>query len=220
MAFKIGNVDQRSIDGVFGYMKSNALAIPKDIKVLCLQYYYNPEYFAQANDDFKISDDGMRVTARNICSFANHSIFGNRWIESMSNVIVKWTVSVDKLGDHMYFGIASKFMDIHKDFGLNEASAHPNYAVSNNAIRYRYDGNTEHEELNFEDFDFHFNAGSVIVYTLDLGKATFSMQIDEKAPFIVFDAIKRATEIRYKMAVQIRSKGDQLTLLSYQELYP
>eukprot|EP01084_Bolivina_argentea_P236308 397372_1 len=65
------NVDHRTRSVVFGFTRSVELLfvkriyIPSEIVLICLLYYYNPEYFTVHGPALILKDNGHTVTFKN-----------------------------------------------------------------------------------------------------------------------------------------------------------
>lgn len=215
---KVKSADNESKDVVFGYVREvdksmENTNIPAAISCLCLAFYYFPEYFAKAREDkFKISDDKLTIISIDNCSYENHSIYMNKWINSQSNKIIKWTFKINNKGrDCLYFGLASTYSDdlLQNDF-INEY--HPNYSVSNNNHRYMNGKFYDDEESRIL---YTYSTGANVIYTLNLKNKTFSCQRDNENDIVSFKNIKCGDGIRYRLAMQLPSKHDSVTLLDF-----
>ena len=80
--------DQKTIDLVYGYIKrlERSLSIrfiPSEIYDVCLEFYYFPEYFDKATEDyFYISDDKLTIKCIDDTSYEYHTIYMKQWIHS------------------------------------------------------------------------------------------------------------------------------------------
>eukprot|EP01084_Bolivina_argentea_P256703 432295_1 len=209
--------DQRTIDIVFGYIKSleitfKTMHLPQGIKQICLMYYYINEFFSKAQDTlFKISEDKLTITNIRYCSFGSHTIYGKVWIPSVSKSIHKWTFSIHVKAE-MYIGIASNDDNIDSDFSSDLENDIPNYALSNYGSRYK-NGERFYDE--FDTFITGFRHYTDVTLILDLCNAHLSYGVNDNALITVFDDIHISKDIKYIMALQTRMPNDSVTITNY-----
>ena len=219
----IKDVDQKTKDIVFGYihrMESslNFELIPPLVSHLCLLFYYIQEFFAQIrNDYFKLSQNKLKVT--NISQKGvgfDHSILLNKWIDSTSKCIVKWTFIVNDIcqgfSHPIGIGLTSIDKGPHHDFA--NANDKPNYAI--------YLGTQAYKNNHFVDrTSHHFFVDKKAIFVLDLQKKTFGYHNEKKGQFItVFTNIETSPNIKYKMVIQMKRTGTELTLIHHDHYIP
>lgn len=218
---RIKYVDQTTKDAVFGYVRRiekeliKTNNIPIAITHLFLAYYYFPEYFDKAREDsFEISEDKLTITSIKFCQFGDHTIFMKYRIDSLSNRTIKWTFKLNKLGVYsdyhpMYFGLVScSYSDIllQGDFST---SKRPNYSISCDGARTaNYIHRTKIEGLSFDEED-------TVTFTLNLPQSSFSCTINNNKDTVIYDDIKKETDIYYTFVMQLQNKDDSITLLNF-----
>eukprot|EP01084_Bolivina_argentea_P173912 301254_1 len=205
---------------VFGYIREHesleSINIPSLISYTCLTYYFVHEFFSKAREDhFKISDDKMMVTKIEGNGHLDHTIYCNQWINTSSNIIAKWTFSVqnDSNVKSMYFGLASNDKIIDEDFCSQDNG--PCYEISSAGDKFSHTFPGGYP-LGSE-FGWHSNG--TITFILDLTNLTFAIQINDEKPKAIFNDIEKGNDIKYKMAVQLCDKNDCVILKEYEESY-
>ena len=143
MAFNtdiVSTIDQRTKDIVNGYIKTVNKSlfvstdnpyynIPSGVLLICLIYYFDPEYFEKLGNDIKVSMDKKISTHTSDGAWTNNS-FGHQWINSQSNDIIKWTFKILQCYGHsISIGISSVDNDTKRPFYFNERSS--NYSIRN-----------------------------------------------------------------------------------------
>eukprot|EP00483_Globobulimina_turgida_P010873 UN10894 len=209
--------DQRTIDIVFGYIKSleslfKLTNMPEGIRQICLMYYYITEFFNNARPDcFKISQDKLAVTNIKYCTFGRHTIYGKLWIPSTSKSIHKWTLHIH-VATEMYLGLSSNDNYVDSDFSSDLESDTPNYAMSNRGARYK------NGERFFDELDINiteFTIGDTVTFILDLFHANILYKVNDKSEIIIFDQIQIDQDIQYIMVIQIKMPNDFVTIANY-----
>ena len=207
----VENTRQTSIDVVFGYLRLHMgrLNIPKGIKLICLKYYCDIEWFSGFKEDsFKVSNDKMTITTYSKNWNMNiHTIFGNVWIPSTSKTISKWTLKINQMRLGVCVGFASKY-DIYSDFCGDKENV-PNYAVS-------CDGWLSRNGKRIGDAGRQFNEGNEVTLTLDLTKAQIRIKSDILSESVIFDKVAINENIRYIFAMQMILKDDSVTLTHFE----
>mmetsp|Transcript_68697 Transcript_68697/g.109119 ORF Transcript_68697/g.109119 Transcript_68697/m.109119 type:complete len:295 (+) Transcript_68697:55-939(+) len=98
--FRLKQADNYYKFAVFGFVREaehdwKLPSIPTMMTYVCLSYYFVPEFIAKAEADcFELSND--RRTAAKISSDGKHKhkICMNRWVDSMSSLIIKWRCQI------------------------------------------------------------------------------------------------------------------------------
>ena len=93
---ELPNIDQRSQDTVNGYVRhieQQFEIIPSIIFHIILAFFWNDEYFAKAGKNVTLLNNNKTVEKGD--GGWNNTTYGNHWIDSMQNVIVKWEFRID-----------------------------------------------------------------------------------------------------------------------------
>lgn len=210
---------------VFGYIREHestddAINIPPLVSYKCLKYYCSDEYFSRALEDFfTISNDKMTITnIRNIPVHA-HTIYCNKWIESLSNVIVKWTFSIKSLpGYAIFFGLTSNEKRIDEDFCTQNNA--PCYQVSSDGIKYSHNmrnNGISYPILPIDGWDNNDTLTFILDLTNKLGFrfGQFSIKKNDKEPKMIFNDVEKGKDIKYKMTLQMINENSCVVLKQF-----
>ena len=162
------------------------------------------ECFDRAKEKlFKISDDKMTVT--NVCNKSwEHTIYCQYPIDSMSNLKYEWTFKWKAEGDYrgnIGFGFASNDNCVDIDFCNQELEHIPNYVIYGPGGHKLKNGKAD-----FQPSKLRINAGDTIKIILDLKWHRFSFAVNDGETILAFGEILRATNVRYKMVLQLLGK--------------
>ena len=207
--------DQRVKDLCYGYSKQmeklfKLSSIPKEIVDIFLMYYYFPEFFDKARKDrFTISADKMTIENIEFSTDHEHTIFMKQWIDSLSNKLIKWRFRINKFrGNYMYFGLSSGYdqNSINRDFSVHQ---NPAYMWTNYAMAF-----FNNEQKWTTEYNCRWGAGSNVLLSLDLPKATLFCQVDDGDESVVFEKIERRQDLKYILVLQMHYQS--VTLLDFE----
>eukprot|EP01084_Bolivina_argentea_P115112 204780_1 len=189
--------------------------IPDLITYACLLFYYTDEYFAKSNlAEIIISDNKQTITKRNapfVSKFGwDNTSYGNLWIDSNENKIIIWTLKMNRTsGDDICIGIVPTDDDMHEDFTLQCAN---NYSFCTNGI-FMASGihHPAHSVISCRQ-------GDTIQFILDLIESKLKINIiDQDKNCVLCDTIRKAPNIKYKLAISLHYCDDSVTLINYSE---
>eukprot|EP01084_Bolivina_argentea_P118376 210050_1 len=195
---------------VFGYIRESESKlelppIPMLISYICLSYYYFADFFSKAREDhFKISNDKLTITNIKYCDYRNHSIFLNEWIDATSNTIVTWTFTFKNTND-VIVGLALE-EDINEDFCFGKK---PTYAIAS------WGGNFLNGMMRGNFTQPVFGGNDNVEFVLNLKNGTFGCRIGNKPINIAFENVSRHNGIKYKLAMQLRTIEDAVTIMNF-----
>ena len=225
MLKKLKAADEADTHLVFGWIRSVEQLmkfdnIPMAIFYLCWVYYHVGEYFYNARKDhFEISNNKSNIRCINSICYDDHTIFMKYRVNSMSNKIIKWTFKINEYtgrnSDEMYFGIMSvSLLEIKLSKSLKHdvtAKYRPNYLLTNGGQLYH----NSQLKKNGRSLFHPFGRGAKLSFTLNLPASKFILQIDEKPGIVLFNDIKRESNINYRFFMQLEGKNDSVTLLDF-----
>lgn len=217
---QLKEVEQDTQHLVFGFMrqqeKQYALFnnITPGICILCIAYYYIPEYFAKAGDDVTISEDKKTITKT---SEVNpgwwNTTYGAVWIDSMVHQIVTWKFLIKRLktGYDIFFCLVSTDDQVHADCGINDEK-YPNYGFGDD-LSSTVNGKgviCEHAEE-----DSHFKQDDIVIMKLNTKKQELYAQDENETNLLVFKGVIVRTGLLYKMAISFHTKLNSVTLIDF-----
>ena len=196
---------------VFGYIrqKENELSlynVPSMISYLCLKFYFHGEYFTKCTGNLKISNDKMSVNAfKNLVGYLDQVVYGNLWIDSLSNCIARWTFKINKNNIRIIVSSTEELGSSQKDrspyyfFGKGLSGSYqdqpsPGFSQSTASA---------------------FTIRDVMTLTLNTKEASISLQKKDKSALIMFKNIKTGQDIKYKLATSLVKEGDSITLIDF-----
>ena len=222
---KIDFIDQDLKDTVSGYIheleKSLSIEnIPSLIVYIILAFYCKPnEYFASCGKDILISNNNMTISKiASPQSWLNTS-YCNEWIDSTKNLIVSWTLKIDKNNANSkhkkYGGIRFGFVS-HDD--KQDDSFDSNSICSEIRPVYKYNAsgsiaiNGRHSRNKRATPSAE---GDTIIITLDIPSKCAFIKVNDKEKAILFEDMEVGQDIRYKLAISIYRIKSQITLKSF-----
>ena len=206
---------------VFGYVRSfeslltlidGNKQIPVLISYLCLIYYYHGEFFLKCGDDIKISENKqMIIKESSICGYNNTS-YGSTWIKSNDNLICKWSLFINDINDkkttsvgNIWIAIVSKDDKINNDCSTD--NDRPNYSFSNNIHVFLCGKGSTVNMVKFNKND-HIE----IILNTKLKTISFKRINFDNDYVVIFKDIEKHEKIKYKLAIQLYSKNDSVTI--------
>ena len=216
------SADSKSNHIVFGYIHEiesqlNLQEITSLIIHIILGFYYQNEFITKYRKDcFEVSEDKLTITNIKQVGFLAHSIYFNQWIESTSQLIVKWTFKMNKVierGTGFYFGLVSKEEDTFSDFSSASDEYTPNYAICGDGQLWDNGKFADDSEILTELMESDW-----VTFILDLSAGKFKCSIQDRfeEAEICAVAIGVSEPIRYKFALQMGTKGNSLTLTKFE----
>ena len=212
---------------VFGYIKEESKSsslpyIPTVINYICLAYYEPNSDFFDKRDYTKVtlSIDQFSATLTR-CDYSPVAFFtipsityGYYWIESLSKSKHEWEFKMKRKYGTIEIGISTKDDIFTEEIGTqNEKSIsyglqiHSNYFELNENYYGRCHGRI---------FKQNKNNLSHIVLTLENGRLSFSINTENQAFYKICDLeIQTGKDVKYKMAVALRTKNDSISLQKY-----
>ena len=201
----IKHANLRDKNLIFGYIRSVEFEleldnIPPLISHLILLFYYVSECFDRATKEkFKISEDKLTVT--NISSDGwDHTIYCRKAIDSMSDLIYKWTFEMNGTYDSWCcagFGIIAN--DNCVDFDFCDDKSKPIYAIYGP----KGDKISHNSRITSDKNPLIFEGGDCINIILDLQKRTMSFSVNDEDLILGWQDIEKSQDITYKMVVQL-----------------
>ena len=216
---------------VFGYVRNLAhnLKIKQNSVMIqylvCLYYHLMDQFYRAHKDMVQISKD--KQTATLLVDDFNHAIYLNEWIESTSKEVVTWTYNINKLHDHLYFGLVSKERETqHLDMDFYSHWCKPCYAISSDRRIYKLGVNDRGTGYRSRGIYLHnypdpkvpnliIKTGDKVSFVLNLKNASLSCSINDKPNFLLFDNIERSLEIKWKMALNLSDAGDSVSIIGF-----
>ena len=196
---------------VFGFIREVTKAqslqhIPDLIRYICLAYYTPYGDFFDKWDDIKmkVSVSQCIATLSNHGSYLPVTLYGHQWIKSLSNNKHEWIFELDEVHGNISIGISADDNEFDKSVGSNGGS----YAICNNTAG---DFIFISVMSNYSAREIPRGLPSQITMTLLNGKLSFTIN---KRNYHAF-SVKIGKNIKYKMAVTLRSEGDSITLKKY-----
>ena len=223
MLKRVKSIKQDTKFTVSGYIRQNEKKlslfcnVPDMISYLCLLYYFHGEYFEKTGDDIRISKNKMRVTKIvNNNNFRNTS-YGKTWIESTVQQMVQWKFKIDKIvypvGD-IYICLVSTDNRLNQDCNDKNRDK-PNFAI----------GSPGWVIVNGDEYEIKCYVGAnlvkygendIISMILDTKHRQLCFKRNDGNKITLVKCIKIDSDIKYKMAVSLRSKGDSISLIDFQ----
>eukprot|EP01084_Bolivina_argentea_P069023 125643_1 len=215
---KLQRIDKNIKYIVFGYIReceqqlNLSSNVPPMISFMCLLYHFHGEYFQNTGNDINMSTDRAIITK---IENPKHGIWSNvsytkQWIDSDTNLLVKWTLKVHDRG-HVYFCVVSSDKRLNKICATNKDQ--PNYSFGVPRSIEACDPNCK---KSLSDNIPWFDAMELITLILDTKNRCISVQKnDEKAHCIIKNIVKRKG-VRYKIAVSIASPNCSVSLINFE----
>ena len=212
---------------IFGYLRriesSHGIVVPLEIKYIFAQYAILEFISIARFDHFEITNNALTVKNIKDCDFKDHTIICNEWVDSMVNGIYKWTFkirlknniqNVDNNLSRVFLGfITSTFDKSDKDFKQKWNS----FAIGNKGTTWR-GGILNIKYQN--DVRYMFNDGDKVTLILDTMDKDICLQINQlPQQKQIHKNIKKAKNLKHKLVIQLKYKGDHVTLLKYSAQY-
>ena len=204
---------------VFGYVKKQYRNdIPDSILFMILLFYYTNEYFDIIGKDVIVSNDKLTITKRGDNNHWNNSTYCTNWMSSTANTITKWLFHIDEIGvtnPEYVFGIVSIDNCQNEDFSFPRSPKDRGkwYTFGNNGSYSSSHGGTK---ASFSKTNKSFTKGDTIQIVLDLKRKQFIGRINGGSENdMIWNDIECDESIKYKLAIGMFSKGNQVTLLQY-----
>ena len=216
-------IEQQIKDIVYGYIrqKNKELSlgiIPSLIKSICLLYFYESEYFLIAANGIEISEDKRTIVKRSNVGWTT-TVYGNQWVESMTNNIIKWKFKIVNAvgeGSGIAIGIVASDDCLNKDFCY--ATDRISYCYSSYPVKM----------LNGQSYDKHnafkIKNDDIVTFILDLGqrKIFYNKNNDNDEELgdenVMFDQVEKSKDVRYKIAACLRNKEDSIQLVRFTQI--
>ena len=197
-------------------------SIPDEIFYLCILFYAVREYWDILGDKINSSPDHMTITKDELANrnFENTS-YGKAVINSTSNMIVTWKFRNNCAQGHWSgFGIVSDTNCQNRDFG-KQRDGYYYYAVDYRGRKFwnsQYDGRGRDRRLH----TLRWDPNDVITMVVNLRDGTIQVAVsrkvsDEMERQLVFNGIKIADNVSYRLAVCLKHPHDSVTILDFFE---
>ena len=208
----MNETDKRTEVTVCGYIRQMEAVlelsiVPPLVIHLCIMFYYIQEFFDRAPENlFEISDDKLAIINKsNFDSWSgwDHTIYCHYLIDSMSDLLYKWTFKfTGESNETSYgFGIASSDNCVDIDFCSTMQQYIPNYAI------YDCKGSVYKNGAHIKYSELIFNDGDLVKVFLNLKERFFGTQVNDEDMNIEIHDIKEAEDITYKLVLQMAAKG-------------
>ena len=200
---------------ILGYIRKmqnelNIENIPIELTKIIILYYSISEYFDKIPDCIQLSSDKMTITKKTENRSWSNTCYCARWINSMSNNIVSWTISSTNT---ITFGLYSNDDQLNEDFTRNVKG--PCYAICNGATSF------SHKKPSFTYNNPHsFSVESQVKYTiiLNLKESTIyctSEKTKNKMKYKRFNNIEKSDKIKYKLGISLYRIDSFATIHDY-----
>ena len=221
---------------VCGYTRQSQrnTTIPKEINDICLHYFYDcrDTFCAElAGFCMEISEDGSMVTYNPGQEEDGQTIFGEKEIESLNDEYVYiWKFKIIKRTMLMMVGLSSAGeIDDLNSFNVRYFEGFP-YSYSYNGFN---GGLTKNDDVNNGRESTQWNygpkwhKGDIIEMVFDAKKRWLwylinGKEVGEESKFnssndakVAFSDIAMGKDIKYRMAVAIRKRGDSIRIVSF-----
>ena len=175
--------------------------IPLMIQYFVLLYYYHHDYFSEAYKDYKISANKLTVSKMSGFELGSN-IFCNKWYESMSNRIIKWTFYMNQMEYFCTFSLISQNNGLFRRYQEDRGT----YTHFNSGGR-SIDGRICSPGLSHS----FFKTGDTISYILDLKSSEWIFRNKYGKEYVI-TKIRKSTDIKYKLVLSMSNVGDSITL--------
>ena len=211
----VKNIDQRTKDCVFGYIRKIQDIFPEDnvyftipslVIHWVLLYFYTAERFEIYGKNSKVSDDGKIVTNTTGCW---STVYGNVKIPSLNKRMYKWRFKIIDRTGWMAVGIdETKY--VRKDRGGFE-----DHEGESKIYVLWHNGEKLDWETDVDDVDnlLSYDTGDTVEMTLNLMKQTLCFSINNNEAIKAFENITIGQDITYCMAVCTSACASSIQLM-------
>ena len=202
---------------IFGYIRNMStihelsMDIPDLICITILIYYMENEYFDKPGQNIEISADKLTATRIKGNSYLS-TTYCKQCIPSLSNMIIKWRLKVNKMSKEIGIGVTSNDNLYDKDFMtvVNDGT-NTTYGCQNDGYRV---GNGEYDGTNK---DIAFEEGDEITFILNLKKNETMFQRNNDEQLLVWSKVKVSEDIKYKFIICLYGKDTKITLINFEQ---
>eukprot|EP01084_Bolivina_argentea_P211406 359629_1 len=213
----ISNLEDYMTLFVFGYirqMTSNEFTvdnIPKVLCLICLSFFHNDsEHFVRCGDDITISNQGMTITkTRNNENFLNTS-YGNIWIESTSDKMVRWRFKQKGHLPIFYICFVSTDNRLNNDC-INKLDA-PNYGIGSDGLMWT---NDDDGCVSSQCRPHTFKYETFTIF-LHIPKGRVSIHNEYGGGYYIPLGMKKGKNIKYKLGITLKCKNESLSLTGFE----
>ena len=213
---------------VFGYIhehqqKTMDIVIPSPIYFLCLMYYYIHDSFDPDKHSSHITITGDHnetiISEPSAPSYAICCAYGNHWMESMSNKLIKYKIKINAIEHWMdreslysLIGISSIDTCLDEAFDVGDNIF---YALDSDGYKCWLD--PEDGATAGKEYTGAWNKGDMITMELNFLKRTVSFYVNGEYKGIAFDDIKVGDKMKYKLAIACAKSGESYSIVDYSE---
>ena len=210
----INEVDQDTLHLLHGFIREaqNLVdpVIPDSILLIVLSFYHLSEYFASHGREMTMIDEFTVAGA----PYGDRSAYGAKIIPSNSEKIYIWEVKVnhiDSNGGLICIGIVDNECDIIDDqFSTENFSLYVLESGGVGATHYKFTRVTS-QILS----ERPFKGGDILELTLDLKQRTFIIKVNGGDRGFVFQEVRKAASLHYKLGVTMRRVKTSVTISSF-----
>ena len=210
----LNKVDEDTENLVRGFIRniqeSMLLIIPDPIIMIVLSFYYLGEYFKDFNKSiFGCVDKDCQILKCVSTNSPWSSIYGNVIASSDKSEKYIWKLRFNKLNSGQ-IGISSNY-DVNERFFFNKKSY--NYSFYSDGMKVsRYDYN---DYCDKQGVVTRYKQGDVITMILDCELKQLSFHKNDEDLGVAFDNIGCGQDIKYKMAIYMYHKHEEVELLDF-----
>ena len=219
---------------IFGWIHLNYKQFcPIHLIYLCLQYFWNHEFFKFCTQDLQLSMKKKKISSvlpyykgefDEKLKYINIGV-GNIRINSINKVIAKWKFKIggdDLCDDFMAIGIISRtFRDGLTQlegptwWNYNDFIVRPYYKILSNGLAFRHNHKHYPTEVLLKNTIYSFKRGDKIEIILNTKSHTLSMKVNKLSERIITNNVYINEEIQYAIAVSFFNLNLSLTLINF-----
>ena len=201
---------------VHGFVRDINNSSPDLVIMHILCYYYMFPYFTSYGNTITISGHEQNIATSTDIGVSS-AYFGD-WIESMDTKIIKCRMKLTSIDEQcepkFLIGIVSDDSCIDEVFFNAEPTPFV-YCIADNGAKRHWNPDEPHKVESYTNQQF--KSGVIITFILDLSTGILSFEKDGSSLGECYNAIAMDNEIKYKIVIAMRQKGDTITIAEYEE---
>ena len=221
------NVDQRSKDTVFGFIRQQNqlfdLQIPSIILFICLQFYYLKEYFIKIGDGMILNENKNIIiltedNKKNKYSYYKRTVYGNiSTSNSNSNhKIYKWHIKILQCKLNIYIGLDSSPQEhINTDFSNDSKNKYKFYALTTHGDLYWRRSSDNSGTNVYYKYENRIKTGDNVIIEYNTKTQSMIYYKNGQNLGVAYNDID--TDLQYYFAICLGSDGESVSLEHFEE---